>query len=118
MGWATPETTQSIPTSGAAWIWPMPCGSGLTEPGATGLDDGGGTVGGLKLGQDGRDVVGDGLRAQDEVPGDAGIRPAIGDQGQDLALALGEVGERARSRLRVGKSAQDAAGDVRTENGV
>ena len=53
-----------------------------------------GPVADLELREDVRDVVADGLGRQAEGRGDVGVGPPLGDQLEDLALALGELGKR------------------------
>ena len=45
----------------------------------------------LKLGEDVRDVVADGLRRQAEQLRDGRVLPSLRDQAQNLAFAIGEL---------------------------
>ena len=45
-----------------------------------------------ELGEDVLDVGRDGLRADDEVRGDLTLRPPLGEEAEDLALARAEAG--------------------------
>jgi hypothetical protein len=62
------------------------------ETAVIGTDDGLCAVAVAELGQHVSDMGLDGFRADDELRGDLGVRQALGDQAQDLALAVGEPG--------------------------
>jgi hypothetical protein len=56
-------------------------------------DYGPGAVGDLEFGEDVGDVVAYGLQAEEELFGDLLVIVSGGDEVQDLALAVGELGE-------------------------
>ena len=64
------------------------------------LDDGLGAISDLQLVEDIGDVVADGLAADVQLGGDLAVVCALGDEGQDFALAVGEFGEGGNSWLR------------------
>src|SRR5215210_4118085 len=62
----------------------------LSQPRLSGANDGLSTVGDLQLGEDVRDVVAHRLRTQRELLCDGRVWATLGDEVQDLALAVGE----------------------------
>ena len=81
-----------------------------TEAGFSRTDDRLSAVGDAELREDVRDVVADRLRAEHEVARDVGVRATLGYELEDLALAIGQLGERLRrtcglSREKAGISA-------------
>ena len=84
------------------------------EPALVGGDDGLGAVPGTELQQHAADVRLHRLPAQEELAGDLGVGQPAGDEPQDVGLAAGQSGQRARTpgpgrRVR----GDEAAGDVR-----
>src|SRR5215469_15641049 len=77
-------------------------------------------VGYLQFAEDVRDVVANGVRAQNELVGDIRIALALRDQVEDFALALRQLGKRVRhsSRLGCGKEVNEPDGDGWAENGL
>jgi hypothetical protein len=73
---------------------PLDRWSGGAESGVAGSDDGLGAVGDLEFGEDVRDVVADGFRAEVQPAGDVGVAAALGEQRQHFAVAFGQYGER------------------------
>ena len=73
---------------------PLDRWSGGAESGVAGSDDGLGAVGDLELGEDVRDMVADGFRAEVQPAGDVGVAAALGEQRQHFAVAFGQYGER------------------------
>ena len=67
----------------AALDIPQPC---MVSP-----DDGLGSIGDLQFGEDVGHVVADCLRAQVEVPCNLGVGLVLGDQRENLLLALSEL---------------------------
>ena len=63
----------------------------LSESGGSRYEAGLGAVGDLELREDRRDVVADGLLAEEELGGDLCVRPPLGEQLQDLELSVGEL---------------------------
>jgi hypothetical protein len=61
-------------------------------------DHGLGAVAQVELGQQSRDVRAYRCLCDHQVLGDLGVRPSASDQGEDLDLSFGEVGEALRSR--------------------
>src|SRR2546421_9413683 len=99
-GRATRRKVGASPRAGNRWDYPgwsgeLPnLGRGL----AASLD--------AELGQDGRDMVVDGFRGEEQALRDLAIGQAFGDHGEDLGLALGEVGAVAqRCRARAARQA-------------
>src|SRR5690242_9408367 len=90
-----------------------------TQPGVAGADDGLGAAGDLKLAEDVGDVVANGLSAEDELLGDGGVGETLGDEAEDLALAVGQLREGLgrRGRRRGAKVLHQAAGDGWAEDG-
>src|SRR6266567_4550315 len=68
--------------------------SGGAESGVAGSDDGLGAVGDLEFGEDVRDVVADGFRAEVQPAGDIGVAAALSEQRQYFPFPLGQLGER------------------------
>jgi hypothetical protein len=66
-----------------------PCPPDLPQTRFSGADDRLGSVGDLQLGEDVRDVVAHGLRAEGELPGDRGVGMALGYELKDLTLSVG-----------------------------
>ena len=64
------------------------------ESGAPGDDDRLSTGGGAELGQDVRHVIAYGFEAEHKVIGDVGVAVPGGEEGKDLALPEGQLGER------------------------
>jgi hypothetical protein len=62
----------------------------LSQPRHSGSDDGPSTIGDLQLGEDVRDIVAHRLRTQSESLCDGRVWAALGDEVQDLTLAVGE----------------------------
>ena len=60
----------------------------LSESGGSRYEAGLGAVGDLELREDRRDVVADGLLAEEEPRGDVCVRPALGEQLQDLQFSV------------------------------
>ena len=79
-----------------------------------GVDDGLGAVAGADLGEDVVDVALDRGGGDHEALGDLGVGQALGDQGQDLDLARGEVVGRVRGR----GGGVDGGQDVVLDRGV
>ena len=75
----------------------------MAEAGVAGAQDRLGAVGHLKLGEDGRQVVGDGLDAEGELFGDLVVAATSGQQVQDLTFPGGQLRERGRSLGGVAK---------------
>src|SRR5215469_17861654 len=77
-------------------------------------------VGYLQFAEDVRDVVANGVRAQNELVGDIRIALALRDQVEDLALALGQLGKRVRHSGRLGCSEEvdETDCDGGAENGL
>ena len=73
-----------------------------SEPGFAGAHDRRRVVARLQLAEDVRDVVAHRLQAEDEASGDLRVGLPLGDQVQDFALALGELGECVRGGTRAG----------------
>jgi hypothetical protein len=65
----------------------------LSQPGLAGQDDGSRPVGHLQLAENAGNVVAHRPGAQDKLFGDFAIAVALRYQVEDLALALGQVGE-------------------------
>src|SRR5215212_8387010 len=65
----------------------------VPHPGVAGADDGLRPVGHLQLEQDVRDVVSNRLQAHEQLPGYLLVALALGNQGEDLLFALGELRE-------------------------
>src|SRR5919201_5043141 len=68
-------------------------GALAAEPGLAGPYDRLGAIRDLELGEDVGDVVAHGLRAENEVARDLLVAPPLRDQLEQLALALGQLGE-------------------------
>jgi hypothetical protein len=66
----------------------------VAEAGVAGAQDSLGAVGHLELGEDGREVVGDGLDAEVESFGDLVVGVAGGQQVQDLAFPGAQLRKR------------------------
>src|SRR5690606_5275726 len=101
----------------AAWVTRRSPGSrgtcGVAEAGLPGQDDGLGAVGDVELEEDVRDVVADGLLAEEEGGGDLGVAAALGDEFEDLAFAFGELGKGGLARVgHLGEVGQHPAGDL------
>ncbi len=92
----------------------------MSHPGFSGTDDGLRTVGDLQLGEDVGDVVAHGLLAEVKPSGDLGVCLVAGDELQDLALAVGELGEGLSGHIRTRRReiVHEAPGDGRTEDGL
>src|SRR5215469_6548692 len=77
-------------------------------------------VGYLQFAEDVRDVVANGVRAQNELVGDIRIALALSNQVEDLALALRQLRKRVlhRSRLRCGEEVNEPDCDGWAENGL
>src|SRR5690606_17884606 len=65
----------------------------FAEAGFAGYHDRLGAVGDVELHEDVRDVVADRLLAEVQRPGDLRVAAALGDQGEDLAFPVGQLGE-------------------------
>src|SRR5262245_25921204 len=65
----------------------------LAEASLAAEDDGLGAIGGVELAEDVRDVIADGLGAEDQAAGDGLVVEALGDELEDVVLALGQLGE-------------------------
>ena len=65
-------------------------------------------------------MVADGFGADDQMAGDFGVFVALGDENQDFALPVAELGEKLRafSRLYPGKKIHQASSNSRTEDGL
>jgi hypothetical protein len=85
----------------------------LSQPRFAGADDGLRAIGDLELGEDVRDVVAHRLGAQVEALRDLGVRLVLGDQGEDLVLAVGELGKASGGALGrgTGEVLYEALGD-------
>ena len=104
----------SVTGAGHPWAAVVP-GARPTRPRAGGEGRGFHPVRDVELGEDVRDVDGGGARADPEVVGDPGVRPARGDTPQDLALA----GREAERHERVGRLGRvDAVHCRRRPSGV
>src|SRR5437879_6145226 len=67
--------------------------AGGDQPGLIGECDERGAVAAVEFAQDVADVGLCGERADDEPPGDLGVAEALGDEAEDLAFAVGQLGE-------------------------
>src|SRR5688572_16894036 len=67
----------------------------LAQPRLPRLDDALRAGGDAELGEDVGDVVAHGLLAEGQAAGDGVVVEAAGDEVEDLALAIGQLGERA-----------------------
>src|SRR2546426_417319 len=100
---ASPEASARVPTCSGSRSR-RGGNARSAQAGFAGSDHGLGAVGDLQLAADVRDVVADRLQTQHQLLGDVLVGAAVGDQSQDLGLALGELGKdrRARGSLRRG----------------
>ena len=82
------------------WSWSLSRRiSSRTQPGLTGVDYCLGTIGYLQLGEDARNVIAYRFGAEVEARGDGVVGVALGHEGEDFVLPLGQVRERlVRSR--------------------
>ena len=84
------------------------------QTGFAGPEDSLRPVGYLQLGEDVGDVVAYGLGADEELPGDFGVRVTLGDEVEDLALAGGEFRKSLPGRgwRRGREKVREAKGDL------
>src|SRR5688572_8663195 len=98
--------------SGSAVSW------GTAQAGGAGLGCGLGSGGDLEFGEDGGDVVADGLRSQAQAGADRGVGQAGGQEVEDLVFAGGELRKGVCGAARGAEVAEEAAGYAGAEDGL
>src|SRR5215210_6430645 len=92
----------------------------LPQTGLAGADDGLRPICYLQFAENVGDVVADGFGAEVEAFGDLEVLVALGDEVEDLALAVAELGEDLRlgSGTDTGEVVHEPDGDLRAEDGL
>src|SRR5215472_4040563 len=88
----------------------------LSHAGVPGLDDGLGPVGDLEFGEDVRYVVADCLGAERQPACNHAVGPALGEQVEDLVLAVGQLREWWWRRGGVSEVGDHPSGQLATED--